>query len=66
MNYIIVGDSETYKEILVYTCGTNKEKAEKILNDMLTNPSKEDKVVMKGLSNFKIDEVEDKDCWWKG
>ena len=30
MNYIIVGDSETHKELLVYTCGTNKEKAARL------------------------------------
>ena len=66
MNYIIVADSKTYKGSLVYVCGTDRNKADKMLEDMLTNPSKNDEEVMKGLSNFRVDEVEDKDCWWRG
>ena len=32
--------------------------------EMLTNPNENDKLVMRGMFNFKIKTVEDEDCWW--
>lgn len=62
-DFIIIGDTDKYKECLIYTCG-NKENAEKILYRMLNNPNENDKKVMKGHYNFKIKEVPEEDCWW--
>lgn len=64
MEYIIVGDTAEYKECLVYTCGKSKERAKEVLSRMLTNPDENDKLVMRGMFNFKIKTVEDEDCWW--
>ena len=64
-DFVIVGDSKGYKGCLVYVCGT-KERAEKTLHRMLNNPDENDKRVMKNMSNFRIEEVEEQDCWWRG
>lgn len=64
-DFIIVGDTDIYKECLIYVCYTEKN-AEKILNRMLNNPDENDKKVMKGHYNFKIKEIPEKDCWWRG
>lgn len=63
MEYVIVGDTPQYKGCLVYTCGS-LENAQKVLKGMLTNPTENDKKLMKHHENFRIEEVEDKDCWW--
>ena len=65
MEYIIVGDTEKYKECLIYVCGKNKEVAENALERIINNPNDNDLKLIKGHSNFKIKTVEDKDCWWK-
>lgn len=65
VEYLVVGDSDRYKECLIYIC-TTKESAEKILQRILTNPNDNDKFVTKGLSNLRIAEVEGSDCWWHG
>lgn len=62
--FIIVGDTKKYKECLVKVCGTSRETAEKTLEKMLTNPSKDDEYFMKDHFNFQIKEVEAKYCWW--
>lgn len=62
--YIIVGDTEKYGTCLIYTCGTNKEHAEKVLERMLNNPDAEDKRVMETHSNIRINDVAEKDQWW--
>lgn len=64
MEYIIVGDTENYKECLVCLAGWDKDNAEERLNQMLTNPTENDRALMKGHSNFKVVAVESKDCWW--
>lgn len=60
--YIIIGDTEKYKDCLVYTCGKNKEHAEKVLAEILANPTADDTLARH--SNFRIKEVEEKDQWW--
>lgn len=64
MEYIIVGDTAEYKECLVYACGKLKERAKEVLSRMLTDPNENDKLVMRGMFNFKIKTVEDENCWW--
>ena len=64
-DFIIKGDSEQYKDCLVCVCGTSREVAEEHLAKMLSNPSENDKRLMEGMSNFRIEEVEEKDCWWR-
>lgn len=64
--YIIVGDSikePQHKECLVYVCGT-KERAEAVLDQLLNNPDETDLYNRERYTNFKIDWVPEKDCWW--
>lgn len=61
--FIIIGDTDEFKDCLVYLCGT-KERAEEVLNKMLTDPSDNDKYMMKGHYNFRIKEVVSEDQWW--
>lgn len=62
--YIIVGDTEKFKDCLIYTCGVNKSTAEKVLNRILTNPTKDDLHGIKGHTNIRIKEVESEKQWW--
>ena len=64
MEYIIVGDSDKYKGCLLYCGFKEKEQAERVLNQMLNNPTWGDEQVMLGKSNIRVQEVESKDCWW--
>ena len=64
-DFIIKGDSKEYKDCLICVCGTSREVAEEHLDKMLSNPSENDKRLMEGMSNFRIEEVEEKDCWWR-
>lgn len=63
-DHVIVGDTESYEGCLVCVCGT-LDHAEEVLHRMLTNPNKNDKALMKGHSNLRIEEVPEKDCWWQ-
>lgn len=63
-DYIIVGDTEKYGECLIYVCST-KENAEKVLDQMLNNPTENDLRVMQGLTNLRIKEVPRENCWWR-
>lgn len=62
--YIIIGDTEQYKDCLVCLCGTSLEHAQEILRRMLNNPTDNDKRLMERHINFRIKEVAEKDCWW--
>ena len=63
MEYIIKGDAK-YGSCLVLVCGKSYKSAEESLNRMLTNPDENDKKLIKDHTNLRIEEVEDKDCWW--
>jgi len=63
MEYIIVGDTKNYNGCLVCICG-GKENAETVLERMLNNPNENDKALIKGHTNLRIEPVEEKDCWW--
>ncbi len=62
--YIIVGDTDKYEGCLVKLAGYDFEKAKALLNKMLTNPDDNDKYLMKGQTNFRIEEVNSNECWW--
>ena len=63
--YIIVGDTEKYKDCLVCVCGSDKEDAERALNRMLNNPTDNDKRLMERHSNLKVKKVHKDSCWWR-
>lgn len=64
-DYIIIGDTEKYKGCLVCVCGT-KQRAEECLARMLAKPTANDKRLMEGHSNLRIEGVPKKNCWWHG
>lgn len=65
-DYVIKGDTEQFKDCLVYVTGKTYEDAEEVLKRMLNNPTENDKRLMSGHTNFRIKFVEEKDCWWNG
>lgn len=64
-DYIIKGDTEQFKNCLVCVAGTY-ENAKEVLKRMLNNPTENDKRLMVGHTNFRIEFAEEKDCWWHG
>lgn len=62
--YIIVGDTEKYKDCLVCPCGASLDRAKEILDRMINNPTENDKVITKGHTNLRIKEVPEESCWW--
>lgn len=64
MEYIISGDTPQYKDCLVLVCGKSYGNAQASLSRMLTNPTENDKKLMKDHTNLRIEEVKDEDCWW--
>ena len=64
MEYIIKGDTERFTDCLVLVCGDSKTHAENVLSRLLNNPTNDDMRLIKDHKNLKIEEVEDKDCWW--
>lgn len=64
MEYTIVADSGKYKGCLVYVCGCNLEFANEVLDRLLNDPDERDLELRKEFTNFRIEAVEDKDCWW--
>ena len=63
-DFVIVGDTENYKECLICTCGT-KEHAEEVLKRITENPTETDRKQTKGHTNLRVKEVADEDCWWR-
>lgn len=62
-DYVIAGDTDQYEGCLVCVCGT-MDHASDVLHRMLTNPTDNDKRLMEGHYNLRIEEVPEKDCWW--
>ena len=63
-DYVIIGDTERFKDCLVCVIGNDVVKALEVLNRMLNNPTEHDKRRMSGHTNFRIEFVEEKYCWW--
>ena len=64
--YIIIGDTENYKDCLVCVCGTSLNWANAELYRMLNNPTDNDKRLMQGHTNLRVKEVLAENCWWNG
>ena len=65
VKYIIVGDTDQYKGCLVMSCGGYKENAESTLERLLSDPDEHDKIMIEGYSNLRVEEADQKDCWWE-
>lgn len=62
-DYVIIGDTDKYKDCLV--CVVGKELyAYETLNRMMRNPTEEDKKLMKEYKNLRVSFVEEERCWW--
>lgn len=64
MQYVIKGDTKDFEDCLIYVCGKSLITAKESLSRMLNNPNDNDKKLIKGVSNLRIEKVNDKDCWW--
>lgn len=64
MQYIIVGDTKEYEGCLIFACGEDESKAKKILKRFLKNPTDEDKKIMKGHFNIRLQSENEHNCWW--
>ena len=64
MEYIIVGDTTRYNDCLVCSCGTSKSHAEAVLNRMLNDPTENDKKLIEGHANLRIETTSSEDAWW--
>lgn len=62
--YIIVGDTENYKDCLIVVCGADKELAETVLKRITENPTNNDKLLIRGYTNIRIEEITPEYCWW--
>lgn len=62
--YIIVGDTERYKDCLVCLAGTNKELAKQKLNNIINGASYNDRRLGQGVKNLRIEEVKSEGQWW--
>ena len=62
--YIIIGDTENFKDCLIYTGCRSKEDAERVIDRILHNPTKNDLYVAKGHTNLRYKKVDPKECWW--
>lgn len=62
VNKIITGMTKTHGRCLACICGEN---AEKELERMINSPTENDKRIIGTMTDLRIDEVEEKDCWWK-
>ena len=63
--YVIAGDTEKFKNCLIYACGTDFKNAEKVLHRMLNNPTENDKREVSKHTNIRIEEIAQEDCWWR-
>ena len=64
MEYTIIGDTKKYGPCLIYVCGKKRETAERVLDRMMNHPDEIDLMSMKGVTNIRINEVEEKQAWW--
>lgn len=61
---LISSDDEDTNYLICVIGHTSKEKADNILNQMLTEPTDNDTKLMNGMHDFYIEAVPEKDCWW--
>lgn len=56
--YIVIGDYENHKGCLIYTCGVNRERAQRAFETAKLLPEYEN------YTNIRIEEIESKGAWW--
>ena len=64
MGYIIVGDTEKFKDCLVHICHTSKDEALKLLHRFITAPTEEDKRNIGQCFNLRLESTDGVSCWW--
>lgn len=64
MGYIIVGDTERYKDCLVTVIHGDKTFAEEVLDRLVNHPTITDRRMIEGHTNLRLQETEEKDEWW--
>lgn len=64
-DWIIIGDTDKHKDCLVCVCAADEEGSRKILERMINNPTKEDKILTSEYTNLRLKYREYEDCWWK-
>ena len=64
MEYVIVGDTESYKNCLICVCGGNKAHAEQTIDRILNNPTEYDQMMIKGHTNIRLEKCERENGWW--
>lgn len=62
--YNIVGDTKNYKACLILACGKSEERAKEVLNRLLANPPENERMMMKGYTNLRIEKTDCCKCWW--
>ena len=61
--YTIIGDINN-KSYLICLAGRNLKNAKEILNKFLYNPDTNEKHLIEGYSNIRIQEIENEENWW--
>lgn len=62
--YVIVGDTERFKDCLVTVVKGDMQRAEERLEQMLTAPTPNDKILIGNCKNLRIKESEPEKAWW--
>lgn len=63
--YIIVGDTDKYKDCLICVCGSSEEIADKTLQRMVNTPTDNDKKLIAGHHNLRVLITHEDGCWWQ-
>lgn len=64
MGWIIVGDTDKYKDCLIKVCYGDRKFAEATLERMLNNPDEHDLKCMEGAHNFRVQSTKPEEEWW--
>ena len=64
VEYIIVGDTERFNDCLVTVVKGDMQRAEERLEQMLTAPTPNDKILIGNCKNLRIKESAPEKAWW--
>lgn len=64
MGYIIVGDTERYKECLIKVCSGDKVQAQKSLVKFLSGETEQDRKDLAKHTNIHLMHTDREDEWW--
>ena len=62
--YVIVGDTERFNDCLVTVVKGDMQRAEEKLEQMLTAPTPNDKILIGNCKNLRIKESKSEKAWW--